>query len=52
METLWQSSEKNSKLSVDRSPACNRGFKKLAVQWLYDIQFLDQTSLLVDIFAL
>ena len=26
------------------SPACNSGFKKLAVQWLNQVQFFNQTD--------
>ena len=29
--------------SVDRRPACNSGFKKLAVQWLNKVKFFNQT---------
>jgi hypothetical protein len=38
--------------SVDRRPACNSGFKKLAVQWLNQVQFSNQTFLVADSFVL
>ena len=38
--------------SVDRRPACNSGFKKLAVQWLNQVQFSNQTFVQVDSFVL
>ena len=38
--------------TVDRTPACNSGFKKLAVQWLNEVQFSNQTLVQVDSFVL
>lgn len=38
--------------SVDRRPACNSGFKKLAVQWLNQVQFSNQTLVVADSFVL
>ena len=35
-----------------RSPAHNSGFKKLAVQWLNQVLFSNQTFVLVDNFVL
>jgi len=36
-------------VSVDkRKPAHNSGFKKLAVQWLNEVQFFNQTFVQVD----
>jgi len=37
---------------VDRRPACNSGFKKLAVQWLNQVQFSNQAFVHVDSFVL
>lgn len=38
--------------SVDRRPAGNSTYKKLAVQWLYEVQFFNQTFVQVDSFVL
>jgi hypothetical protein len=35
-----------------RTPAGNSGFKKLAVQWLNEVQFFNQTFVQVDSFVL
>ncbi len=35
-----------------QSPAGNSGFKKLAVQWLNEVQFSNQTFVLGDSFVL
>ena len=40
------------KTRTTRTPACNSGFKKLAVQWLNQVQFFNQTFLQVDSFVL
>jgi len=37
---------------TDRTPAGNSGFKKLAVQWLNQVQFFNQTFVQVDSFVL
>ena len=34
--------------SVDRRSACNSGFKKLAVQWLNEVQFSNGTFVVAD----
>jgi hypothetical protein len=34
--------------TVDRRPAGNSGFKKLAVQWLNEVQFSNQTFVVAD----
>jgi hypothetical protein len=34
--------------TVDRRPAGNSGFKKLAVQWLQEVQFSDGTFVVTD----
>jgi len=39
-------------MTTERTPACNSGFKKLAVQWLNQVQFFNQTFLQVDSFVL
>ena len=36
----------------DRMPAANSGFKKLAVQWLNQVQFPNQTFVVADSFVL
>jgi len=38
--------------STERRAACNSGFKKLAVLWLNQVQFLNQTVVQVDSFML
>jgi len=38
--------------TVDRRAACNSGFKKLAVQWLNEVQFSNQTFVVADSFVL
>jgi len=38
--------------SVDRRPACNSSYKKLAVQWLNEVPFFNQTFVQVDSFVL
>ena len=35
-----------------RRAACNSGFKKLAVQWLNEVLFFNQTFVQVDSFVL
>ncbi|MCL8009352.1 hypothetical protein M8845_18150, partial [Gelidibacter japonicus] len=37
---------------VDRRPAYNSTYKKLAVQWLNEVQFFNQTFVQVDSFVL
>jgi hypothetical protein len=48
MQTPKPLTGKRFNYSVDRRPACNSGFKKLAVQWLNEVQFFNQTFVLVD----
>ncbi len=38
--------------TVDRRPAGNSTYKKLAVQWLNEVQFFNQTFVQVDSFVL
>ena len=38
--------------TVDRRPAGNSGFKKLAVQWLPEVQFSNGTFVVADSFVL
>lgn len=35
-----------------RTPACNSTYKKLAVQWLNEVQFFNQTFVQVESFVL
>ncbi|MBK8517180.1 MAG: hypothetical protein IPL55_13130 [Saprospiraceae bacterium] len=42
----------NSTLRIDRRASGNSGFKKLAVQWLIEVQFSNQTFVQVDSFVL
>ena len=37
---------------LKRKPAANSTYKKLAVQWLNEVQFFNQTFVLVDSFVL
>jgi len=39
-------------LRIDNRAAGNSGFKKLAVQWLNEVQFSNQTFVQVDSFVL
>jgi hypothetical protein len=39
-------------MTVDRRPAYNSTYKKLAVQWLNEVQFFNQTFVQVDSFVL
>jgi hypothetical protein len=39
-------------MMVDRRPAYNSTYKKLAVQWLNEVQFFNQTFVQVDSFVL
>jgi hypothetical protein len=39
-------------MTVDRRPAYNSTYKKLAVQWLNEVNFFNQTFLQVDSFVL
>jgi len=48
MQTLKPLTLGHFNCSVDRRPACNSGFKKLAVQWLNQVQFFNQTFVQVD----
>ncbi len=41
-----------SSLRTDRRASGNSGFKKLAVQWLQEVQFFNQTFVLADSFVL
>jgi len=38
--------------TIERTPACNSTYKKLAVQWLNEVQFFNQTFVQVDSFVL
>ena len=38
--------------TMDRRPAGNSTYKKLAVQWLNEVQFFNQTFVQVDSFVL
>ena len=48
MQTPKPLTEKRFNYSVDRRPACNSGFKKLAVQWLQEVQFFNGTFVVTD----
>jgi hypothetical protein len=39
-------------INYDEKPAHNSGFKKLAVQWLNEVQFFNQAFVQVDSFVL
>ena len=39
-------------MTVDRRPAYNSTYKKLAVQWLNEVQFFNQTFVQIDSFVL
>ena len=41
-----------TKLRTDRRASGNSGFKKLAVQWLQEVQFSNETFVVVDSFVL
>jgi len=41
-----------TRLRTNRKAADNSGFKKLAVQWLNQVQFFNQTFVQVDSFVL
>ena len=43
---------KGCKTRTTRTPACNSTYKKLAVQWLNEVQFFNQTFVQVDSFVL
>lgn len=40
--------DKDYNNTMDRRPAGNSTYKKLAVQWLYEVQFFNQTFVQVD----
>jgi hypothetical protein len=42
----------DGKTTIERTPACNSSYKKLAVQWLNEVQFFNQTYVRVDSFVL
>ena len=44
--------DKDDSNSTDRTPAGNSTYKKLAVQWLNEVQFFNQTFVQVDSFVL
>jgi len=46
--TAKHTADKDFNHSTDRTPAGNSGFKKLAVQWLNQVQFFNQTFVQVD----
>jgi len=39
-------------MTVDRRPAYNSTYKKLAIQWLNEVQFFNQTLVQVESFVL
>ncbi len=39
-------------MTIDRRPAYNSGFKKLADQWLNEVQFFNRKFVQVDSFVL
>ena len=45
---MKHTADKDYNYSTDRTPAGNSGFKKLAVQWLNQVQFFNQTLVQVD----
>ncbi len=38
--------------ATEKTPACNSTYKKLAVQWLNEVQFSNQTFVQVESFVL
>jgi hypothetical protein len=48
MQTPRPLTVKRFNYSVDRRSACNSGFKKLAVQWLNEVQFSNGTFVVAD----
>ena len=44
--------DKGCETRTTRTPACNSTYKKLAVQWLNEVQFFNQTFVQVDSFVL
>ena len=42
----------DNRATTDRTPAPNSTYKKLAVQWLNEVQFFNQTFVQVDSFVL
>jgi hypothetical protein len=51
-KTAKPTADKDYNVTTDRTPAGNSGFKKLAVQWLIEVQFFNQTFMQVDSFVL
>ena len=49
---MWHQRNLTDRLSANRSPAANSGFNKLAIQWLNQVQFFNQTFVQVDSFVL
>ena len=45
---MWHQRNLTDRLSANRSPAANSGFKKLAVQWLQEVQFSNRTFVVTD----
>jgi hypothetical protein len=50
--TAKPTADKDYSNSTDRTPAGNSTYKKLAVQWLNEVQFFNQTFVQVDSFVL
>jgi len=46
--TAKHTADKDFNNSTDRTPAGNSGFKKLAVQWLQEVQFSKETFVVAD----
>ncbi len=44
--------DKGCETRTTRTPACNSTYKKLAVQWLNEVQFFNQTFVQVESFVL
>jgi len=42
----------NRQTMTERTPACNSSYKKLAVQWLNEVQFFNQSFVQVESFVL
>ena len=51
-KTLKRSADNGLQGRPSRTPAGNSGFKKLAVQWLQEVQFFNETFVQVDSFVL
>ena len=49
---MWHQRNLTDRLSENRSPAANSGFKKLAVQWLNEVLCFVSSSVVADNFVL